>query len=405
MKNKIFIRLRRKPRACPCLPAEASAQAGMNATKCASADVTKWASPKADNPPKPWRRWVYLGTTGLPVGCSIFLLLSLTVLFISAKSFAKENTIRIGYFPNITHSQAVVGVAKGVFQKHLGDKVKIEVKMFNAGPSVIEALFAGELDLAYIGPNPAINGYIKSQGEALCIIAGATSGGAGLVVRKDSGINKIRDFHGKKIASPQLGNTQDVALRAWLKNNGFILKEKGGDTQVIPLANPDQLTLFLKKEIDGAWTVEPWVSRLIQQGDGRLFLDESSLWPNGEFVTANIIVNKKFLKEHRDLVKKFIAAHIEMTQWINDNLEESKKIINSELKRIIGKSLPPQVIDQAFSRLKVTYDPIKTSLLTSAKWAFEQGFLGKTFPDLSGIYDLSILNEILSEKGLEPING
>jgi NitT/TauT family transport system substrate-binding protein len=335
----------------------------------------------------------------------IFLLLSLTTLFVIVNSPAKDNTIRIGYFPNITHSQAVIGTARGAFQKSLGENIKVEVKIFNAGPSVIEALFAGELDLAYIGPNPAINGYIKSKGEALRIIAGATSAGAGLVVRKDAGIDKVEDFRGKKIASPQLGNTQDVALRAWLKNNGFILKEHGGDTQVIPLANPDQLTLFLKKEIDGAWTVEPWVSRLIQEGNGKLFLDESSIWPNGDFVTANIIVSKKFLQEHRDLVKKFLSAHIELTEWINNHMVEAKSIINAELKRITGKTLPPEVIDQAFLRLKVTYDPIKTSLLTSAKWAFEQGFLGKTFPDLSGIYDLSILNEILKEKGLAPING
>jgi len=336
---------------------------------------------------------------------NIFLLLILPAVLLTANALAKGPTvIRMGYFPNITHSQAVIGVAKGVFQKHLGDKVKIEVKTFNAGPSVIEALFAGELDLAYIGPNPAINGYIKSKGEALCIIAGATSAGAALVVREDSGINKIADFHGKKIASPQLGNTQDVALRAWLKNNGFILKEKGGDVQVVPLANPDQLTLFLKKEIAGAWTVEPWVSRLIEEGGGKLFLEESSLWPNGEFVTAHIIVSKKFLKEHRDLVKEFLTAHVELTEWINKNLEEAKVIVNSELKRITGKSLPEKVINQSFSRLKVTYDPIEASLFTSAKWAFDQGFLGKTPPDLSGIYDLSILNEILKEKGLKPIN-
>jgi NitT/TauT family transport system substrate-binding protein len=320
----------------------------------------------------------------------LFLVLSTAMLIFS--SFTKTPVVRIGYFPNITHSQAIVGVANGVFKKYLGDQVKIEVKTFNAGPSVIEAIFAGELDLAYIGPNPAINGYIKSNGEALRIIAGATSGGAALVVRKDSGIDKIEDFRGKKIASPQLGNTQDVALRTWLKNNGFILKERGGDVQVIPLANPDQLMLFLKKEIDGAWTVEPWVSRLIQEGDGRLFLDESSLWPNGEFVTANIIVSKKFLKEHRDLVKKFLIAHVELTEWINKNLEEAKKIVNAELKKITGKSLPQEVINQSFSRLKVTYDPVKSSLLTSAKWAFEQGFLGKIPPDLSEIYDLSILN-------------
>ncbi len=316
----------------------------------------------------------------------------------------KATVIRIGYFPNITHSQALVGVAKGTFQEKLGDNVTIVTYIFNAGPSVIEAMFANELDIAYIGPNPAINGYVKSKGMALKIVAGATSGGAGLVVRRDAGINTINDFHGRKIASPQIGNTQDVAVRGWLKAHGFVLKERGGNVEVIPIQNPDQLTLFLKKEIDAAWTVEPWVSRLINEGGGKLFLDEQSLWPNGEFVTANVIVSKKFLDTHRDLVKRFIAAHVELTIWINNNFAESKKIINDEIRKITGKALPVEVIDEAFSRMKVTYDPIKDSLLVSARLAFEQGFLGKGPPDLSQIYDLSILNEVLKERDLSVLH-
>jgi len=222
-------------------------------------------------------------------------------------------------------------------------------------------------------------------------------------VRADSGITKVEDFHGRKIGSPQLGNTQDVALRGWLKDHGFILKEKGGDVQVIPIPNPDQLTLFLKKEIDGAWTVEPWVSRLIKEGGGRLYLDERTIWPNGDFVTAHIIVSKKFLDEHRDLVKKWIECHVDLTVWINRHAGEAKTVLNQEIKKLTGKALPADVLDMSFSRLKVTYDPIQSSLFTSAKWAFNEGFLGKEFPDLSGIYDLSVLNEVLKEKGLGQI--
>ncbi len=177
-------------------------------------------------------------------------------------------TIRVGYFPNITHAQAVIGIADGTFARALGEAVKIDAKVFNAGPSEIEAMFAGQLDLAYIGPNPAINGYVKSKGAALRIVAGAMSGGAVLVVRGDAGINSAADFRGKKIASPQLGNTQDVALRAWLMKQGFKLIEQGGDTQVIPTANPDILTLFLKKEIDAAWVPEPWGARLVREAGG-----------------------------------------------------------------------------------------------------------------------------------------
>ena len=334
---------------------------------------------------------------------ALFIALVVGSLAFCGLSESEQVTMRVGYFPNITHSQALVGLARGTFQKELGNDVKIDTKVFNAGPSAIEAMFAGELDLTYIGPNPAINGYVKSNGEALRIVAGATSGGAGLVVRQDAGISTSKDFHNRKIASPQLGNTQDVALRGWLKDNGYKLKEKGGDVQVLPTANPDQLTLLMKKEIDGAWTVEPWVSRLIKEGNGRLFMDERTIWPNGDFVTAHIIVSKKFLDAHPDLVKKWISAHVDTTEWINKNLPEAKKIVNGEIKKLTTKALADDIVDSSFARLKVTYDPIKDSLFKSAKWAFEQGFLGKEMPDLSNIYDLKLLNEVLSEKKLPQI--
>lgn len=334
------------------------------------------------------------------------LILGAAMLFIALDPSAlraEETKIRVGYFPNITHAQAVIGMSNGVFQKELGEGVKIETKVFNAGPSVIEAIFAGALDLAYIGPNPAINGYIKSNGSALRIVSGATSGGAALVVRKASGISTAEDFHEKRIASPQLGNTQDVALRAWLKRNGMVLSEKGGDVRVVPMNNPDQLTLFLNKQIDAAWTVEPWVSRLVKEGAGRVFLEEGSLWPDGKYVTAHIIVSRKFLEAHPDLVKKWLKAHVGLTLWINGNLAKAKQEINKELKRLAGAYLSADVLDSSFARLQVTYDPVKNSLFTSAEWAFEQGFLGENKPDLSGIYDLQILNEVLKEKGLGQI--
>ena len=331
--------------------------------------------------------------------------LALGLLFLVVAAIAEDSniTIRVGHFPNITHAQGVIGQGNGWFENALGKEVKVDWKIFNAGPSVIEALFAGELDLAYIGPNPAINGYVKSKGEALRIISGAASGGAGLVVRADSGINNVRDFDGKKIASPQLGNTQDVALRGWLKDNGFKVKEKGGTVQVIPLANPDQLTLFLKKEIDGAWTVEPWVSRLILEGGGKLFLDEREIWPDGKFVTTHLIVSTRFLREHPDLVKEWIAAHVDLTDWINENPEEAKKILNEEIKRETGKALPQNVLVESLKRIDMTYDPISSSLFKSARWAYEQGFLGKEQPDLSNIYDLTLLNEVLTGKKLQPV--
>ena len=331
--------------------------------------------------------------------------LALAALLASFNLYAQSApvVIRAGHFPNITHSQGVIGQANGWFEKAMAPQARVEWRIFNAGPSVIEALYAGAIDLAYIGPNPAINGYVRSQGEALRIVAGATSGGAALIVRADSGIQKPEDFHGRKVASPQLGNTQDVALRSWLKQHGLMWRERGGDVQVIPIANPDQMTLFLKKEIDGAWAPEPWASRLIREANGRLFLDERELWPNGEFVTTHLIVSTKFLNQHRDLVKKWIKAHVELTEWTNKNLPEAKRILNAEIKKETGKALPQPVLDDSFARLQVTYDPVRSSLFTSAKSAFDAGLLGRERPDLSGIYDLSILNEVLKEKGLKPV--
>ncbi|MCU1297035.1 MAG: transporter, substrate-binding protein aliphatic sulfonate [Acidobacteriaceae bacterium] len=326
----------------------------------------------------------------------------LLVLFAAHLSFA-QTVIRVGAFPNITHAQPMVGKANGWFDKALGSNVKIQWTSFNAGPSAIEALFAGAIDMTYVGPNPTIAGYVRSNGEALRVVAGAASGGVALVVRNDSGIQKPEDFHGKRIASPQLGNTQDVALRAWLKAHGLKTTDKGGDVQVLPMANPDQLTLFLKKELDGAWAPEPWATRLIREGNGHLFLDERDLWPQGQFVITNLIVSTKFLKEHPDVVKNWIRAHVELTDWINGHLPESKKLLNDQIQKETGKPLAPAILDEAFTRLQVTYDPLRNSLITSAHSAYEAGFLGKQQPDLSSLYDLSPLNQVLAEKGRKPI--
>jgi NitT/TauT family transport system substrate-binding protein len=314
-----------------------------------------------------------------------------------------STVMRVGAFPNVTHPQPMVGKANGWFEKAMGPNVKIEWKMFNAGPSAIEALFAGAIDMTYIGPNPTISGYVRSNGEALRVVAGAASGGAALVVRSDSGVQRPEDFHGKKIASPQLGNTQDVALRAWLKSHGMKPTNKGGDVQVIPMANPDQLTLFVKKELDAAWAPEPWATRLVREGNGRIFLDERDLWPNRQFIVTNLIVRTKFLREHPDLVKNWIRAHVELTEWINGHLPEAKKLLNQQIQSETGKAMPPAIVDEAFTRIEVTYDPIRSSLLTAAHSAFEAGFLGRETPDLSGLYDLKFLNEVLAEKGKKGI--
>jgi NitT/TauT family transport system substrate-binding protein len=329
-----------------------------------------------------------------------FALVFLFLLTLSISGWAQGNvtTIRVGAFPNITHAQAMVGKANDWFDKAMGPTVKIQWTSFNAGPSAIEALFAGAIDMTYVGPNPAINGYVRSNGEALRVVAGAASGGASLIVRNDAGIQEPQDFHGKRVASPQFGNTQDVALRNWLKKNGLKTNDKGGDVQILPMANPDQLTLFLKKDLDAAWAPEPWATRLVHEGNGRLLVDERSLWPNGQFVIGLLVVNNKFLKTHPDLVKNWIRAHVELTDWVNAHPAEAKKLLNEQIQRETNKALPADVLDEAFSRLQPTYDPLHAALNTAAQQAFEDGFLGRQMPDLSRLYDLTLLNEVLAEK-------
>jgi len=321
----------------------------------------------------------------------------------SARAQQKPVVVRVGYFPNLTHAQALVGRAGGQFEKAVGPGVQIEWKAFNAGPAAIEAIFADAIDLTYVGPNPAVTGYVRSQGAAVRVIAGAASGGASLVVRQGAGIEKASDFHGKRVATPQLGNTQDVALRSWLRANGLKPREKGGDVQVLPITNADQFTLFLKGQLDAAWAPEPWASRLVRDAGGRIFIDERDLWPNHEFVITDLIVRPQFLKEHPDVVKNFLRAHVELTDWIGKNPAQAKQILNQQLQKETGKPLEPAVLDDAFSRMAVTYDPIRSALQKATQQAFDEGFLGRTPPDLSGLYDLALLNEVLREKKAKPL--
>jgi NitT/TauT family transport system substrate-binding protein len=323
-------------------------------------------------------------------------------------SSSKSKLLRIGYFPNLNHAQAVIGLQDGSFQKFLDNKeIKIESYVFSAGPSAIEALYSGQIDVAYVGPNPAINGYLASGGKDLRIISGVASAGAVFVVRNDSEIQSPKDLGGKKFASPQLGNTQDIALRKYLLDNGYKTVENGGNVTVVPVANPDILTLFLKKEIDGAWVPEPWGARLLKEANGRIFLDERDLWPDGKFVTANIAVSTEYLKNNPDIIKKLLAAHVNETKWINDHKEDAIKIFNTELKKITSKTIPADELREALTRLEITYDPLKISLFRSANNAYDVGLLaqGKPRPDLSGIFDLTLLNQVLTEKGLTPIEG
>ena len=312
-------------------------------------------------------------------------------------------TVRLGYFPNLTHAVALVGVARGTFQKALGSNVTLQTKIFNAGPAEIEALFANDIDIGYVGPAPAINGYVKSKGQALRIIAGAASGGALFIVRPQSNIKSASDLAGKKIADPQQSGTQDVALRYYLLNHGLKPADKGGNVQIVPTDNATILTLFQSGRIDGAWVPEPWATRLIVEGKGQVLVDERSLWPGGKFVTTDVVVSTKFLTQHPDLVNKFLQAHVETVQYILGNPDSAKSLVNSEIKRITSKALPSQELDQAYTNLDITYDPITNSLQEQANHAYALGFLGSSQPDLSRIYSLGQLNQVLLSKGLAQV--
>ncbi|ALI36602.1 Putative aliphatic sulfonates-binding protein precursor [Candidatus Nitrosocosmicus oleophilus] len=334
-------------------------------------------------------------------------LISAPISIASAQSLGNEKkTLRIGYFPNITHAQAVIGLNDGDFQKVLGDNVTVETVKFNAGPSAIESLLADRIDATYIGPNPAINGYLLTDGKDLRVISGASSGGASFVVRNDSGIETVNDLGRKKFASPQLGNTQDVALRKYLIDNGYNTIENGGNVTVLPIANADILTAFLKKEIDGAWVPEPWATRLVQEAGGKVLVDEKSLWPDGKFVTANLIVRTDYLEKNPDVIKKLLEAHVDETLKINNDTAAAAKEFNTQLKKLTGQEISENVLDKAFSNLELTYDPLKLTLFKSANDAYDLGFIekGKDRPNLSGIYDTTLLNEVLAEKGLQSID-
>ena len=304
---------------------------------------------------------------------------------------AEPGTVRLGYFANLTHAVPIAALDKGFYQG-----LTIRPRVFNAGPAAIEALFAGSIDATYIGSNPAINGFARSNGAALRIVAGATSGGASLVVR-DPAIKGPNDLKGKTIATPSLGNTQDVALRAWLLDAGIeVDPQRGGDVKIAPTDNATTLQLFKDGKVDGAWAPEPWASRLVLEGGGHVLVDEKTLWPAGRFATTHLVVATKFLDEHPDVVKKLLEGHAATVAWINASSAEAKAVVNAGIDELTGKKLAAGVIDRAWPNLTITNDPVAGSLAKSAKDAEETGLTKKV--DLAGIYDLRLLNEVLKAR-------
>ena len=314
----------------------------------------------------------------------------------AAASTGQPVTLRLGYFPNVTHAPAIVGIEQGLFAKELGRNVTLKTALFNAGPEAVEALNADSIDATFIGPNPAINLWAKSKGQAIKIVAGSTSAGASLVVKPE--IASAADLRGKKVASPQLGGTQDVALRSWLQAAGLKTdKSGGGDVAVVPQANADTLAAFKTGDIAGAWVPEPWATRLVQEGGGKVLVDEKTLWPNGRFVTTHLIVAQKFLKDHPDTVGKLIAGLADSIESITKDPAAAQKSTNVGIDKATGRPLADKVIAASWADLEFTLDPISSSLKKSAADAQAVGLLDAV--DLEGIYDLTYLNTVLSAKG------
>lgn len=318
-----------------------------------------------------------------------------------AGSGAGAETLRLGYFPNVTHASAVLGVKNGTFQDALGE-TSLEASTFNAGPAAIEALLSGAIDATFIGPNPAINAYVKSNGDALRIVGGATNNGAALVVRPE--INGPADLKGKTLATPQLGGTQDVALRQWLLDNGLRVQTTGGaDLDIVNQDNAQTLNLFKTGEIDGAWLPEPWASRLVLEAGGKALVDEKTLWPEEKFQTTILISSRQFLQDHPETIQALIFGEVAEIGAIEADPAHAQADLNAAIGELTGKPLAEGTIGAAFANIEPTWDPLAGTLRSLAENGVEAGTLTEV-PDLSGIYDLTALNKVLAAAGKPPVS-
>ena len=334
------------------------------------------------------------GAARRAAGVALALVLAVIGAACSPSSAAGPGgTLRLGYFPNVTHGSALVGVESGAFKDALGSDVTLETATFNAGGTAAEALLNGAIDVTYIGPNPAINAFAQSNGAAIRIIAGATSGGAYLVVRP--GIETAEDLRGTTLATPQLGNTQDVALRTWLADQGLQADlTGGGDVSIRPQENAQTLQTFQTGEIDGAWVPEPWATRLVQEADGKVLVDEADLWPDGRYVTTHLIARTDYLAAHPDIIRALLEGHVAATDRVIDDPDAASELANKGIEGITGNRIADEVMASAWDHLTFTVDPVASSLRTSADHAVAAGLLDPV--SLDGIYDLKLLNEVLT---------
>lgn len=328
----------------------------------------------------------------MKIGSAVAVGIGLVILAIAVGVLAQDgqgsghNSLRVAYFPNIGHAIPIVGLERGIFEENLGISTSIEPKLFDSGPQVIESLFANSIDLAYVGPGPAINGFLKSENHDIVILSGAASGGASFVVHPDSEINSVDDFAGKRIAAPQIGNSQDVSLRNYLAQNNLLPFEKGGSVVVLNIPNPDIYTLFTKGEIDAAWVPEPWATILVEELGGKRLFFEEDLWPDKKFASVLLIGKLDYVKSNPEIISKWLESHKQTANWINENPEQTRIIFNDFMSKTMGQSLSDTVIDESLSHLEITTDSFDDSIYTFAQRADSLGYLGRDGYSLDGIF-------------------
>ena len=325
-------------------------------------------------------------------GIVVIVAIAITIISFSDSDQINQDKIRVAFFPSIGHIIPIVGLEEKIFEKGIGEEKQIETKLFDSGPQVIESIFSGSIDVAYVGPGPIINGFLKSDGKDIKILSGAASGGASFIIQPNSGLESLENFDGKRIASPQISNSQDVSLRHYLESHGFKSVEKGGTVFVLNISNPDIYTLFAKGDIDGAWVPEPWATILVQELDGIRLFNEEKLWPNEEFASVLLIVRTEYLENNPETIQKWVESHEKTVTWINSNPDKSKSLFSSFLIDYMGKSLPTKIIDESFSNITITSDPIKNSVIIFAERADSLGYLGRDGYNLDGIFYNAVLN-------------
>jgi NitT/TauT family transport system substrate-binding protein len=339
------------------------------------------------------KRWI--------VALSAMALITAGCASSATRARGSSEVLRLGIFPNLTHAPGFVALGEGIFERVMAP-TEVEVTVFNSGTDAGNALLAGSIDASYIGPGPATSLFLESGGK-VAVVSGAVSGGASFVVRKGAGIESPQDLAGKKIAVPGIGNTQDIALRAWLEDHGLKTTDEGGEVSVVEVDNPELPQLFRADQLDGAWEPEPYPSLLVDEGLAEVFVDEATVWPEGRFVTTHLLVSTVYMEAHPEVVSNLVEANVEAVEFMQENPDEAKATAQAELITAGAPSLDQAVTDAAWEKLEFTWDPIPTSLEDGAVNAYELGYLDEQPQNILELYRLAPLNNVLAHQQLEPI--